>query len=265
MTHGMPALWGRLPASGGQIRHRTTVVQVVQWQHWLAHHPDWVARLFGPEASHALPWSFVLTPACSPFGDGRHVVGVMAASCDRAGRPHPCIVCCTVSRRWLERRLREPRGVLFQMARLLAKYVPPRAQQAGDETSVTSLHAQLDAVWHTAHAFAWRRPVGRGRKLAVLPAADEARVAERGDDPARMLAGVPDAPWAAWPRCAAQRDGGWFWQQDDRGGFVDQWWIAHAWACDAASGRDADEPESDRDGHRTVHVEQRRIHEHTER
>lgn len=261
----MPALWGRLPASGEQVRYRTTVVQALQWQHWLTRHPDWITHLSGEGGAHALPWSFVLTPACSPFGDGRYVVGVMAASCDRAGRRHPCIVCCAVSRRWLERRLREPRGVLFQMARLLAKHVPPRAQPAAADMSVASLHAQLDALWRAAHAFAWPRLGGRGRKAAVSPGASQARPAERDDDPARVLTGVPEAPWTAWPRCVAQCDGGWFWQQDDRGGFVDQWRVTRAPAREAATGRGAGEPESGHGGHRAVDIEQGRIHEHTER
>ncbi|KAB0642410.1 DUF2094 domain-containing protein [Burkholderia latens] len=256
----MPALWGRLPASVEQIRHRTTVAQALQWQHWLTRHPEWIAHLSGEHGAHALPWSFVLAPACSPFGDGRHVVGVMAASRDRAGRPHPCIVCCTVSRRWLERRLREPRGVLFQMARVLAAYVPPRAQPADPDTLASSLYAQLDAVWDAAHAFAWPRMGGRGRKAAARPARPEMQLANRGDDPARVLTGVSNAPWAAWPRCTTQSDGGWFWQQDDRGGFVDQWWIASSPARDAAITRGADEPESNC----AVDIEQERTHEHTE-
>ncbi|KWZ36142.1 TagF domain-containing protein [Burkholderia anthina] len=261
MTVGMPALWGRLPASVEHIRHRTTVMQALQWQHWLKRHPEWAAHLSGEGGTHALPWSFVLTPACSPFADGRYVVGVMAASCDRAGRRHPCIVCCTVSRRWLERRLREPRGVLFQMARLLARYVPPRAQPADPDRFVSSLYAQLDALWDAAHAFVWPRMGGRGRK-AVVPSADsEIQGAGCGDDPARVLTGVPEVPWAAWPRCTTQREGGWFWQQDDRGGFVDQRRIAGLPAGAAAIARDADEPDSDC----TVDVEQERIHEHTER
>ncbi|MBR8323790.1 DUF2094 domain-containing protein [Burkholderia cenocepacia] len=257
----MPALWGRLPVSVEQIRHRTTVVQALQWQHWLTRHPEWLARLSGDGGAHALPWSFVLTPACSPFRDGRYVVGVMSASCDRAGRRHPCIVCCTVSRRWLERRLRGSRGVLFQMARLLATYVPPRARPADPDTLASSLYAQLDVLWGAAHAFAWPRMGARGRKAVVLSADSEMQVADRGDDPARVLTGVPDTPWAAWPRCTTRGDGGWFWQQDDRGGFVDQWWIACSPAHEAATGRGADEPESDR----TVDVERERTHEHTER
>ncbi|WP_258169166.1 type VI secretion system-associated protein TagF [Burkholderia ambifaria] len=261
MTVGMPALWGRLPASIEQIRHRTTVAQALQWQHWLTRHPEWVAHLSGEGGAHALPWSFVLTPACSPFGDGRYVVGVMAASCDRAGRRHPCVVSCTVSRRWLERRLREPHGVLFQMARLLARYVPPRAQPVDPDTLASSLYAQLDALWDAVHAVAWPRMGRRGRKAVVLSVASEMQVTDRDGDPARVLTGVPDAPWAAWPRCTTQGNGGWFWQQDDRGGFVDQWWIAGAPAREAAIARGADEPESDR----TVDVEQERIHEHTER
>lgn len=257
----MPALWGRLPASAEQIRHRTTVVQALQWQHWLTRHPEWVARLSGEGGAHALPWSFVLTPACSPFADGRYVVGVMAASCDRAGRPYPCIVCCTVSRRGLGRRLLEPRGVLFQMARVLAAYVPPRAQPAEPGALASTLYAQLDAVWDAAHAFAWPRMGRHGRKAAVPTANSEIQRTGRGDDPARVLTGVAEAPWAAWPRCTTQSDGGWFWQQDDRGGFVDQWWVAGSPARAAAIARGADEPDSDR----TVDVEQEWTHEHTER
>nr|WP_231716691.1 TagF domain-containing protein [Burkholderia ubonensis] len=243
---------------------------MLQWQHWLARHPELVARLSGERATHALPWSFVLAPACSPFDDGCHVVGVIAASCDRAGRRHPCIVCCTVSRRWLQRRLREPRGVLFRMARLLAMHVPPRARHADADTSAASLHAQLDEMWDAAHAFAWPRPSGRGRKAAVLPTTGDSRLAERGDDPARMLTGVPDAPWMEWPQCAARGDGGWFWQQDDRGGYVDHLWIAGVPAdgepaCEAGAGLAADERESDMGGCRTVDVEQGQIHEHTGR
>ncbi|KWC16030.1 hypothetical protein WL48_05395 [Burkholderia ubonensis] len=266
MTPGLPALWGRLPACGEQIRHRTTVTQVLQWQHWLERHPDLLARLSGERASHALPWSFVLAPACSPFGDGRHVVGVMAGSCDRAGRRHPCIVCCTVPRRWLGRRLSEPRGVLFRMARLLAMHVPPRARQTGADTSVVSLHAQLDEIWRADHSFAWRLLSGRGRKAAALPATEDALPAERDADPALVLTGVPVAPWAEWPQCAARGDGGWFWQQDDRGGYVDCLRIAGASACEAGAGFDVDELKSDADGrHRTVDFEQGQIHEHTGR
>ncbi|MET1531222.1 TagF domain-containing protein [Burkholderia sola] len=258
---GMPALWGRLPASGEQVRYRTTVAHALQWQHWLTRHPDWAALLAGEAGVHALPWSFVLTPACSPFRDGRYVVGVMAASCDRGGRRHPCIVCCAVSRRWLKRRLHDPVGVLFQMARLLAKYVPPRAQPAASDTSVATLRTQLDAMWRAAHAFTWPCVGARGRKATEPPVASEARPAARDDDPARVLNGVPDAPWAGWPRCVAQSDGGWFWQQDDRGGFVGQWLIRSTPSCEAGAG----EPESGHGMHRTVDIEQGQVHEHQER
>ena len=54
-------------------------------------------------------------------------------------------------------------------------------------------------------------------------------------------------------------------QQDDRGGFVDQWRVTLAPACEAATGRGAGEPESGHGGQRAVDIEQGRIHEHTER
>ncbi|ACB69084.1 putative cytoplasmic protein (plasmid) [Burkholderia ambifaria MC40-6] len=268
MTPGTPALWGRLPALGEPVRHRMTVVQVAQWQRWLERRPDLVARLSGEQASHALPWSFVLSPGCAPFGDGGHVVGVIADSCDRGRRRHPCIVCCIVSRRWLGSRLREPRGVLFRMARLLSMHVPPRARQEDTTASAMPLLAQLDETWDADRASVWFRPSGLGRKAAALPTIEDASPALRGTDPARVLVGVPIAPWAEWPRCAVRDEGGWFWQQDDRGGYVDHLWIDGDGvpAREAGVGFDADERHADAsECHRTVDSEQGCIHDHTGR
>jgi type VI secretion system protein ImpM len=220
---GELAWWGKLPIHGDFVRRNVSVAQLEDWQRWFERAP--FTDLLRAGCGRPLPWSFVLSPGCLAFSGRDHVAGVIAASRDKVGRSHPFVISVVVPQRWLASQLAEPANALFWLARIVAPHVPPLA---GDERAAPALETQLERVWR-------RRGMTRWPRFRRLPGAAEraalrtlAHACAADDDPARSLSGVPEPPWAEWPHCLWQAPGAWFWQQDDRGGFVSQHRLALA-------------------------------------
>lgn len=234
-----PAIWGKLPAHADFVSSGVRVGERDGWEAWLAAQPHRTPERRAP-ASAALPAAFVLPPGALPFAPRRFVVGVIARSFDRTGRPHALLVYQLAHRRWLIRHFEKhaayPHDWFFWLARAVARH-------AGlfEAADIRALERATSELWrlHSPNATQLLPPICRAeadpvalvsRSRALL---DRLMGASAQDDLARRLAGVRFLPWPDWPDrlCEARRAAtfqlpgarrfeGAFWQQDDAGGFV---------------------------------------------
>lgn len=221
-----PAIWGKLPAhadfvgSGLSTRHRAA------WGAWLAAQGDTVLVPDGTDAAVALPTAFVLPPGALPFAPRRFVVGAVAASSDRHGRPHPLLIYHEAHPRWVARHFarqaREPNDWFFWLARTITRH-----SSLSDAADIRTLERMVMALWRL-HAPTWLEVASGGRHGVAAPAPTRVqalldRIAGpvRDDDPGRHFWGVRYLPWTDWPQRLRRHPGeSAFWQQDARGRYV---------------------------------------------
>jgi type VI secretion system protein ImpM len=226
-----PAIWGKLPDRGDYVRYRVRDHEIDNWRVWLDKQA-WLQtketpsaedsrvwlRLtpdFGQESPilHPLPWSFVLSPGVLPFSRRHWVIGVMSPSADSIGRSYPLVIYQTVNQQWLQRYLDKPLGWLYWLAQLIAGYVRPTGNNKED------LAEQMDKLWEI-HIPKW----GGWFASAQInnPAACRELIGQHQVEDSE-LRGVCHLPWANWPQLVWQSSvaEGWFWQQDELGGFLD--------------------------------------------
>ncbi len=217
------ALWGKLPLSNDVVQVNLTRAQGEEWRQWFERFSDEEPERPGATCEIAVPWSFVLSPGCLAFSGRHYVVGVMAGSCDKDGGDHPFVVFFTATRRWLIRYLQQPHTPLFWLARLLSNYVPPLSCSINGTHTHEHLQAQLKQLWQGVKPSLWHRLV----KQNTLPNWNNAQKLLSAEminmNLTTSLCGVPIFPWAQWPHCLYTKTGGWFWQQDDHGGYVGQY------------------------------------------
>ncbi|MGJ7578658.1 type VI secretion system-associated protein TagF [Variovorax sp. RHLX14] len=234
-----PAIWGKLPAHSDFVSSGVRIGEQDGWEAWLSAQPHRTSEYRAP-ASAALPAAFVLPPGALPFAPRRYVVGVVARSFDRTGRPYALLVYQLAHRRWLVRHFAKhaayPHDWFFWLARAVARH-------AGlfEAADIRALERATGELWrlHSPNATQLLPPICRAeadpvalvsRSRALL---DRLMGAASQDDLARRLAGVRFLPWPDWPDrlCGAGSGGtarfsgarrfeGAFWQQDDAGGFV---------------------------------------------
>ncbi len=237
-----PAIWGKVPAHADFVSSGVRNGEREEWEAWLAAQSRGAAER-PILASANLPACFVLPPGAMRFAPRRYVLGVVARSMDRLGRPYALLVYQLAHPRWLVRHFENhaacPHDWLFWLARAVARHAGLfEAADIGALERVTAelwrLHAPnasafLPGPWRAEHDPATQ--VSRSRALLnrLMGAASQ-------DDLARRLAGVRFLPWPDWPErlfCAssavpsasvrppmARSFEGAFWQQDDAGRFV---------------------------------------------
>lgn len=221
-----PAMWGKLPAhadfvgSGVSMRHRDA------WRDWFDAQGEAVVAADGDDDARALPTAFVLAPGALPFARHRFVVGVVVASCDRFGRPHPLVIYHQAHPRWIARHFarqaKEPNDWFFWLARTITRH--GNLREAAD---IRTLERMVHALWRL-HAPTWLELASSGRHGVPTPTPGRVqalldRIAGpvRQDDPGRRFWGVRHLPWTDWPQRLRHNDGICaFWQQDARGRYV---------------------------------------------
>ena len=238
----VPAIWGKVPAHADFVSSGMRKGEREEWESWLdAQSRDSATRSM--LASAALPAAFVLPPGVLKFAPRRYVVGVVARSVDRLGRPYALLVYQLAHPRWLAKHFEDhatfPHDWFFWLARAVARH-------AGlfEAADIGALERVTGELWrlHAPNASAFL-PVAWG--FQPDPAAQVTRSrallnrlmgAVSQDDLARRLAGVRFLPWPDWPErlcCTPHARSmtsvilpksrsfeGAFWQQDDAGGFV---------------------------------------------
>lgn len=229
-----PAIWGKLPAHADFVRSGVRHGEADGWARWLAgipvppHDPGMPL-----DAHRAVPVSFVLPPGALAFAPRRFVLGVIAPSVDRVGRRHPLLVYQLARRSWVMQHLApsQPRDWLFWLARAVARHAQRSAQ-----ADMRSLHDCVQGLWQLhEEAYATRQP--QSQNVQSEPHATPPLDAALGRDAERLLAariassgpeditaglhGVRYLPWSDWPqRLWAVPSAGAFWQQDERGGYL---------------------------------------------
>jgi type VI secretion system protein ImpM len=221
-----PAIWGKLPAHADFVSSGLSTSHREAWREWLEAQGDGVVDGDGAEDARALPTAFVLASGALPFAPRRFVVGVVAASSDRFGRPYPLVIYHEAHPRWVACHLRrqdhEPNDWFFWLARAVTRHGSLR-----DAADIRTLERMVNALWRQ-HAPTWleiatsgRHGVPtptRGRMQALL---DRMAGPVRQDDPGRRFRGVRHLPWTDWPQRLRYTPGECaFWQQDSRGRYV---------------------------------------------
>lgn len=244
-----PAIWGKLPAHADFVSCEVRRGEREGWTEWLKVQSSSATDQRMP-SSATLPVAFVLPPGALQFASRRYVVGVVAHSVDRVGRPHALLVYQLAHPRWLlphfAKHAAYPQDWFFWLARAVARH-----SDLFEAADIRALERATGELWrlHAPNAThllpaSWRSsvdPVGlTSRSRALL---DRLMGATSQDDPARRLAGVRFLPWTDWPGrlCGVRhvdasasvvrkqgkqgtqdmrRFEGAFWQQDDAGGFV---------------------------------------------
>ena len=239
-----PSIWGKVPAHADFVSSRVREGEREGWKQWLEAQSHSSPEAAGRPISAALPVAFVLPPSALQFAPRRFVVGVVARSMDRMGRPHALVVYQMAHTRWVIQHFAKhadyPHDWFFWLARVLARH-------AGlfEAADIRALERATDELWrlHAPNATCllparWRAAVDPvalvSRSRALL---DRLMGATAHDDLARRLSGVRFLPWPDWPGCLCSSGGvggcseadplqnvnsfeGAFWQQDDAGGFV---------------------------------------------
>lgn len=221
-----PAIWGKLPAHADFVGTRSSVRHRAAWSEWLQAQGEAVLGDDGDAEARALPTVFVLPPGALPFAPRRFVVGVVAASCDRLGRPHPLVIYHEAHPRWVARHFaqqaREPNDWFFWLARIVIRH-----GSLFDAADVRTLERMVNALWGL-HAPTWLELATAGGRGALAPAParvqallDRMAGPVRRDDPGRRFWGVRHLPWTDWPqRLRRHPCESVFWQQDARGRYV---------------------------------------------
>lgn len=226
-----PAIWGKLPDRGDYVRYQVRSHEVEDWSVWL-NKQEWLhtkqtsseedkrawLRLtpdFGQTSTtfHALPWSFVLAPGVLPFSGRNWLIGVVSPSADSIGRSYPLVIYQTVNQHWLQRYLDAPLGWLYWLAQLVAGYVTPGGNNKKD------LAGQLDRLWelHSPKWGGWFARAQIGNQTVCRELTGHQQISND------RLQGVRSLPWANWPELVWQQSPteGWFWQQNEKGEFLD--------------------------------------------
>ncbi|MCR6475734.1 TagF domain-containing protein [Variovorax sp. ZS18.2.2] len=211
-----PAIWGRLPGHTDLVRSGVRHGEAEAWSQWFAAHGldadiDVTARAM------SVPVAFALPPGTLPFARQPFVLGVIALSVDKAGRPHPLVIYQQElprrAIRHFEAQLRQPLDWQFWLARAVARQAcMGRADIHGLETTLRALRVESRELEKNFS-------VQRVRWMQAL--LDQRTGPAPRNDPAAELHGVRHLPWADWPhRLQGAHAKSAFWQQDANGRFI---------------------------------------------
>lgn len=236
-----PAIWGKLPAHADFVSSGMRNGDLECWKSWLT------AQTFDGKSGHgsssaSLPAAFVIPASTLGLARRGFVVGAMARSMDRLGRPHPLVVYQFAQARWLLRHFSPhascPQDWFFWLARTVSRHAS--LHEAAD---IRTLERATGELWrlHAPSASQLLTDALRGTTDPLALSARSRALLDRlmgeasQDDPALRLAGVHFMPWVDWPERIALDGGkmssrasdtkgrrfeGAFWQQDASGGFV---------------------------------------------
>lgn len=210
-----PACYGKLPCLGDYLHYAAPREEVATWWNRFAALQD-KSRI----RPSGLPWCFALAPGTFFWSGKRHIIGVLAMSEDRIGRPYPLVIwqkasVGTLRHDTLFGPAASPRNWLFWLARLVAAHIvalPDRPAVSGAQT----FERHLAELWELY------RPNWRALFGLTTPPPKEERFQALVNAPLRSdLEGVRFLPWADWPqRLWAPRPLCYFWQQDLTGRYL---------------------------------------------
>ena len=211
-----PAIWGKLPGHADFVHSGVRPGEAEAWTQWLTEHGLYADVGIAARAM-SVPVAFALPPGTLPFARQRYVLGVIARSVDRAGRPHSLVIYQQESprraMRHFEAQLRQPLDWQFWLARAVARHA--RMSRA----DIQALEITVRALRTESRELEKDFSVQRVRWLQAL--LDQQTGPALSDDPAAELHGVRHLPWADWPyRLQGARAESAFWQQDANGRFI---------------------------------------------
>lgn len=211
-----PAIWGKLPGHADFVHRGVRPGEAEAWTQWLAEH-GFHADVGIAARAMSVPVAFALPPGTLPFARQRYVLGVIAPSVDRAGRPHSLVIYQQEpprrAMRHFEAQLRQPLDWQFWLARAVARHARM------SRTDIQALEITVRALRTESRELEKDFSVQRVRWLQAL--LDQQTGPALSDDPAAELHGVRHLPWADWPhRLQGVRAESAFWQQDANGRFI---------------------------------------------
>ncbi|MDQ0015744.1 type VI secretion system protein ImpM [Variovorax boronicumulans] len=211
-----PAIWGRLPGYTDIVCSGVRHGEGQAWTQWFAAH-GLDADIEATARATSVPVAFALPPGTLPFARRRFVLGVIALSVDRDGRPRPLVIyqqqLPRQAMRHFEAQLRQPLDWQFWLARAVAR------QACMGLADIQALKATLHALRAESRELEKNFSVQRVRWMQAL--LDQRTGPAPRNDPAAELHGVRYLPWADWPhRLQGVRAESAFWQQDVNGRFI---------------------------------------------